>query len=271
MKISRIKIEELSFIRIYSAIKRRLLALPHRIMWNIDKGAKINRQRLRSFKDVYKGQRCFLIANGPSLSKTNVNLLKNEITFGLNRIYLNYPNMNFRPTFLVSINKLVLSQFADDFNNESMIKFFNWQSRKYFKKDSNTLYLEKNFCSKKFSKNISYSINPAATVTYAALQIIYFMGFKEVYIIGMDHSFTFKGKPNEKQIVKETFDKNHFSSNYFPKGYKWETPDLFSTEYFYRIANNEFKKAGKKIYDATIDGKCNIFDKVNFNKISFKK
>ena len=48
------------------------------------------------------------------------------------------------------------------------------------------------------------------TVTYAALQIIFYLGFKEVVIIGMDHRFTYEGEPNEERLLTER-DTNHFS------------------------------------------------------------
>jgi hypothetical protein len=114
-----------------------------------------------------------------------------------------------------------------------------------------------------FGQDLSKSINPAATVTYAALQIIYYMGFSEVIIIGMDHNFETKKKnrPNEVEVREEEVDTNHFHPNYFPKGSKWGTPDLVSSEYFYKIARNHFENDGRKIIDCTINGKCEVFEK----------
>ena len=88
------------------------------------------------------------------------------------------------------------------------------------------------------------------------------MGFKKVLIVGLDHSFKTKTKfVNKTELRNEDLDVNHFNKNYFPKGVKWETPDLFSSEFYYKIADNEFKKDGRIIIDCTINGKCNIFKK----------
>lgn len=255
------KLEELSLKRVLKGIVRRIMNIPHKISWNFSQTALNNREKLTKYKNIHLGQRCFLIANGPSLNKTDINLLKDEITFGLNRIYLNYSNMSFKPNYLVCINKLVLNQFANEFKNETMPEFFNWQCREKFKNQNNINFLEMNFFSSEFSKDISKSITSAATVTYAALQIIYYMGFKEVVVIGMDHNFFFTGKPNEIQRRTEEKDVNHFSPNYFPKGLKWETPDLTATEYFYKVAKQIYEKDDRKIFDATIEGKCDVFDK----------
>lgn len=88
------------------------------------------------------------------------------------------------------------------------------------------------------------------------------MGFSEVIIIEMDYNFQTKknNRPNEVE-VREEEDKNNFHPNYFPKGSKWETPDLVSSEYFYNIAKNEFEKVGRKIIDCTVNGKCQVFEK----------
>jgi hypothetical protein len=172
--------------------------------------------------------------------------------------------MGFKNDFLVGINGLVLSQFNEEIEELNMPKFLNWKSRKFFTNENKNIhFIYKNFFGKKFGKDISKSINPAATVTYAALQIIYYMGFSEVLIIGMDHNFITKksNTPNKTEIRDEELDVNHFHPNYFPKGSKWETPDLTSSEYFYSIAKRVFEEDGRKIYDCTINGKCQVFDK----------
>jgi len=51
---------------------------------------------LVALKNIHKGQRAFIIGNGPSLRKTDPNLLQNEITFGCNAIFL---MPNFQPTY----------------------------------------------------------------------------------------------------------------------------------------------------------------------------
>lgn len=45
--------------------------------------------------------RAFVLGNGPSLSKTNLDLLKGEVSFGVNRINLIYDKTDWRPTHYV--------------------------------------------------------------------------------------------------------------------------------------------------------------------------
>ena len=53
-------------------------------------------RRLAALKDIHKGQRAFIIGNGPSLKQTDLTKLKNEFTFGMNRIYLLFPELGFQ-------------------------------------------------------------------------------------------------------------------------------------------------------------------------------
>ena len=38
------------------------------------------------FKDIHKGQRCFIVGNGPSLNDEDLSLLENEYVFTVNKI-----------------------------------------------------------------------------------------------------------------------------------------------------------------------------------------
>jgi hypothetical protein len=206
------------------------------------------------------------VANGPSLKKMDLSFLKDKISFGLNRIYLAYKEKQFANNYLVSINNLVLTQFAKELDALPITKFINWESRSHFSKKQENNFIYRKIFGKNFEKNIEQGLNPAATVTYAALQIIYYMGFTKVIIIGMDHNFSTKSKnrPNKMEVREEEEDVNHFHPNYFPKGSKWETPDLKSSEYFYKIARKEYEKDGRQIIDCTIGGKCEVFEKDDY-------
>src|SRR6187551_16933 len=57
-------------------------------------------RRLAALKDIHKGKRAFIIGNGPSLKQTDLSKLKNEITFGMNRVYLAFPDWGFSTTYL---------------------------------------------------------------------------------------------------------------------------------------------------------------------------
>src|SRR6266540_5802077 len=92
-------------------------------------------RRLAALKDIHKGKRAFIIANGPSLKYTDMSKLRNEFTFGMNRIYLMFPELGFSTTYLTVVNDLVIEQTASDLAALSLPKFLSWRSRRFFLKD----------------------------------------------------------------------------------------------------------------------------------------
>jgi len=98
------------------------------------------------------------------------------------------------------------------------------------------------------------------TVTYVALQLAYWMGFSKVILIGVDHNFVTKGEAH-KAIASTGDDPNHFTGGYFGKGFKWNLPDLETSELAYRMADYAYHRADREIVDCTVGGKCPIFRK----------
>ncbi|RAK02556.1 uncharacterized protein DUF115 [Larkinella arboricola] len=264
----RIKLRDITITRIVEAVDRRVNNLPHLQGWNFSPEGKSNRSRLLQFKDKHKGQRCFIIANGPSLSGMDLSPLKNEITFGMNRLYLIFDKIGFIPTYFSVINELVIQQFAKDLAALPSTLFLNWSERNLFEQSPSINYLRNYFDLKdKFSRDITQGIYSGGTVTYATLQLAYYMGFSEVYIVGMDHNFVDKGRPNATELRKDSEDKNHFHPDYFPKGMKWQLPDLYRSELAYAQARQNFESNGRKVIDVTVNGKCTIFEKGTFSDL----
>jgi hypothetical protein len=230
-------------------------------------------RRLAALKNIHKGQRAFIIGNGPSLKQTDLTKLKNEFTFGMNRIYLLFPELGFSTTYFCSINDLVIEQFTDDILALPMPKFLAWHSHHHFENSSFTLhpssfptFLYTTYTGPRFSTDVRGRVWEGATVTNMALQLAFHMGFEQVILIGVDHNFTSKGDAN-KTVVSQGDDPNHFAPNYFAKGFKWQLPDLDTSEIGYTLARDAYQKAGRKVLDATVGGKLTIFPKVDYNSL----
>jgi hypothetical protein len=223
-------------------------------------------QKLQQYENKYQGERCFIIGNGPSLRNTDLTKLRKEYTFGMNRIYLAFPEMGFPTTFFVSINDLVIEQTAADIQDLKMPKFVSWRSHQWLKPSQDLFFLYTTYTGPKFSKKAIGRLWEGATVTFIALQLAYFLGFKEVVLIGVDHSFATKGKPNET-VVSQGDDPNHFSSKYFGKGFRWQLPDLETSELAYRMAKVAFEEDGRRVLDATVNGNLTVFPKVNYDRL----
>ncbi|MGY4383037.1 hypothetical protein ACVWYN_000056 [Pedobacter sp. UYP24] len=255
----RFKIQEITPLRLIQAVGRRVAALPNAVSWKSD---SIFRDKMKSFHNIHKGERCFIIANGPSLKKTDLSFLKNEYTIGMNRIYLLF-NEHFKTTYHAVINELVIEQFKDELAELDCIKFIDWKKRDLFKNlDMNYVYISQAL-QDGFSYDLTKNVYSGGTVTYVCMQLAYYMGFTEVVLIGLDHNFVDKGTPNKTE-VRSGDDHNHFHPDYFPKGMKWQLPDLLRSELAYAKAREAYKSDGRKIVDATYGGKCEVFEKVDY-------
>lgn len=221
-----------------------------------------SRRRLRSYKDKYRGERCFIIGNGPSLNKTDLTLLAAEYTFGLNRIYLIFKELGFYTTFFVSVNKLVIAQSNHDIEKLLIPTFLSWNSHNLIQFRSNMMFIN-SLSDPGFYPDVTKGLWEGATVTFVAMQLAYFMGFNQVILIGVDHSFATKGKPHQ-EVISQGEDPNHFHPEYFGRGFRWNLPDLDTSELAYTIAKNHFSREDREIVDATIGGKLQIFPKVDY-------
>jgi len=222
--------------------------------------------QLAKYKDIHRGERCFIIGNGPSLKNTDLSKLKSEYTFGMNRIYMLFEELGFETSYYVSINDLVIEQCAQDIQKLQLPRFISWRGRQWLQPDPDLFFLYTTYTGPKFSPDIRGRIWEGATVTNVALQIAYYMGFETAILIGVDHSFATQGKPNTT-VVSEGDDPNHFHPGYFGKGFRWQLPDLDTSERGYWMARQAYEQNGRKVLDATVGGKLQIFDKVEYSSL----
>lgn len=230
--------------------------------WSFDAAARRGRTMLQALKDKHRGERCFIIGNGPSLKTMDLRPLTHEFTFGLNRIYLLAETMDFAPTFHVTINQLVIEQCIDDLLAVPSMKFMSWKARRYIGADAPVALL-RSMPGLNFSTDAAWGVWEGATVTYVAMQLAYYMGFQKVILVGVDHNFHTKGPPH-KVVVSEGPDPNHFAPNYFGKHFRWQLPDLPTSEKAYTLAREAFEADGRLIVDATVGGMLDVFPKVAY-------
>lgn len=223
-------------------------------------------RQLTTMKDAHLGERCFIIGNGPSLKVTDLKKLMGEYTFGMNRFYLMFPELGFSTTYYISVNSLVIEQCAEDIRDLRVPKFLSWRSRDLIQPTEDMLFLHTTYTGAKFARDARGRLWEGATVTYVALQLAYHMGFKQVILIGIDHSFSTKGKPNTT-VISQGDDPDHFHEGYFGKGFRWQLPDLETSERAYKLALDAYTQSGREVLDATIDGNLTVFPKVAYEEL----
>ncbi|MBN1148837.1 MAG: hypothetical protein JXA78_16365 [Anaerolineales bacterium] len=223
-------------------------------------------RRLGELKDIHRGQRCFIIGNGPSLKQTDLTRLKNEATFGMNRIYLGFPEMGFEITYYLTVNSLVIEQCAEDIRALKMPRFVCWRSRRAIGVAPDLNFLHTTYAGPRFAQDARARLWEGATVTYVTLQLAFHMGFEQAILIGVDHNYSTQGKPNTT-VVSQGDDPDHFHANYFGKGFRWQLPDLETSERAYRMARQAYEQAGRQVLDATIGGQLTVFPKVDYEAL----
>lgn len=267
----RLKLAEITPRRVCEAAHRRIIGIAETVAWRRTSFAATNKGRLNSYRDRHRGARCFIIANGPSLAAMDLSILRDEFTISMNRAYLLYPQWGFVPSYYVCINELVIEQFAEDIARLESPRFVNFNRRRCFPNldhDASLMYLHVGLgLEDRFQENVENPIASGGTVTFASLQLAFFMGFSEVILLGLDHSFAEKGTPNKTEIRQSGRDESHCHPNYFPKGTKWQLPDLYRSELAYAKARSSFEAAGRRIVDATNGGACRVFPKVSIQDL----
>ena len=248
----------------------------------------VDKPRLAELKDAHKGKRGFIICNGPSLNSIDLSLLKDEITIGMNNLYLLFKDIAFRPTYYVIEDELVGEDRREDINSKinGPLKFFPQRLAYCIERGDDVVFLRHNpdggswhrnmadaKMDMRFSQDISEATYSGNTATYTCLQIMFHLGVDEVYLIGADHSYRVPeryrslGQNDNYVIDSQEMDLNHFNSTYFGIGCRWHNPKVHLIENAYRNARVFFESNKRKIINATIGGKLEQFERTNFNEL----
>lgn len=236
---------------------------------------------MKESKDIHKGERCFILATGPSLNKLDLSKLKNEYTIGVNGIYkladeidLNYfiyvsdwywknhvegmKNLNCDRKFLpVDIKKYLESDYPTS--------WINVLRPRYFTRFGYPLEVPSFF-----SKQPEEFFTAGGTVIFLALQLAYYMGFQEVIVLGLDHSYKkddFKNKKHGGYYYDTSKGDNaHFDKDYNPDDIKYHV-DLEAMENSYKASKEVFELDDRKILNASPGTMLDTFEKVEYDKL----
>jgi hypothetical protein len=246
--------------------------LASRIKFNVQKYMRISGlsknsrfEKLKSFKNVHKGERCFIVATGPSLKISDLDKLKDEITFSMNSICLAFEDTTWRPTYYGIQYIAAFKKFKKYIEALNCRGVFlgdtipydldsNYKSPYYFYPLNLLNHSRQNHkhYRTKFSENIFSEVFDGYTITYTLIQIAAYMGFNEIILLGVDCNYL----PNL----------NHHFKNYDIVD---PTFALASNKMIcaFREAKKFAEKNDLKIYNATRGGKLEVFERVDLDDI----
>ncbi|MBE6101414.1 MAG: DUF115 domain-containing protein [Selenomonas ruminantium] len=231
-------------------------------------------QDLARFKDAYKGERLFVVGTGPSLSFDDLDVLRinKEYSMSVNLIIRAFDRTRWRPDFYYAGDFNGIKNYCDEIIEAEMgDSFISNQAEFFWKKivgrtcgsrmhRINTM----SDCTPtimRISDDITRGVYESGTCVHSALQIAMYMGFKEIYLLGIDSDYSTSGS---KHFIEDYYHDEHcekkdidrlviFGGNYVFRAYQ-------SIRYY-------AEQHGIKIYNATRGGKLEVFERVDFDAL----
>ena len=230
--------------------------------------AKFESEKIKKYKDIHIGERCFIVSTGPSLTMEDLEKIKNEYSISLNSIFLSKEKTTFKPTYYMIQDPFVYRNLSKDILKSKdyfdMPMFFGDPIKfrqPFVEKPQNAIYFNLNYLNHisttprkweyGFGKDFARQVIDGFSITYSALQLAYYMGFSEVYLIGSDCSYD-KGM--------------HFIS-YNGEGNPNVDGNLRLIQAFDWLKNNMPKDKEFEIFNCTRGGMLEVFERKNLDDV----
>lgn len=158
--------------------------------------------RLSGLAGSKRGRRCFLLGSGPSLADVDLGRLKGEdvcvLNMGLKALDQGLPNAEIH----IVVDKNRYLRFADDIEDAAIrhrvpLRFFGiwfkpeWQARE--RKGATPYFMftrHAQFADFGFQRTPYRGFGACGTVATIALQLLFFLGYDEVYVLGIDLDYS---------------------------------------------------------------------------------
>lgn len=218
-----------------------------------------NLVKIRSYKDIHRGERCFIIGGSPSLDLLDLTKLNNEYTFTVNRGYKLQEKGLKHSTYHLFADKNLVEQdkVMNDFPQDFCKKFFVNANLEFPDEKFDTTYFTISLMkAKKFTSDLTQDLTEGYTVVHHAIQIAYYMGFDKIYLIGIDIDFS-----NVQGHAYEEFDSE--KERQISLSIKEENVMLKYIGY----AADFLQSNNRKIYNASPMGAVNCMPRVKYEDL----
>ncbi len=256
----------------------RLAYLPFKYLSNRLKTQQYSKTEdsryLASLRNRYSNQSCFIVGNGPSLSTEDLDRI-NCVSFGSNYIYKIFDQTSWRPQFYCAFDKVVIEKIGDALLSIPVeTKFIDSSLGKKYRYDPSIHMI---------NRINRYTINPYApkmaivnekcenfvgscySVTSECIQLAIYMGFKTIYLLGIDHGFSTYYDLKGNLIVENGGAGNHFYNE--KKVHAANAGCPYIVEEGYRLCKSLAEKRNVKIINVSRKTKLNIFERGVFEEI----
>lgn len=226
--------------------------------------------KIKKVKDSHRGERCFIICTGPSLTVEDVMLLRDEFTIGMNSICKLFSQTDWRPSMYGIQDILVYDRLEEDLKSlgPETTCFIGHNiakkraiDEKWIEYPLNTAYhdydktvLDKYYAS--FSDDCYQVVYNGYSITYSLLQIAVYMGFKEIYILGADNNYSSAGKHH-------FMEHGHFASDADKATYRLNAA--------YQCAKKYADAHGVSVFNVTRGGMLEVFPRKKLEDVLMER
>ena len=160
---------------------------------------------IKGIKDSHRGERCFVIATGPSLTEKDLNLVEKEYTLSMNSCFFAFQNTGWRPDIYAIQDEYVYKAMKSDISSGVLdgigLCIASGELIKKLRLPPMFLPYPLNHMDRKTKQGLEggrmkYSLDcyediyDNGSVIFTLLQIIVYMGFEEIYLLGCDCDYT---------------------------------------------------------------------------------
>lgn len=230
-------------------------------------------KKIKDFKNKYAGESCFICATGPSLIKQDVEKISGFYSFGVNSICAMYNDTDWRPSFFVFQDYPIYEMYSEEIENAKNTYVFignplvNSKNKKINKLMDNWALYPVNWAYHKkaernkkpfvkFSDDAYSRIYSGYTVTYSAIQLAIYMGFTNIYLLGVDCSYSY-GKKNHFKMMK----------NEINRSIEVAKTEVDNQTVAYKKAKEEAEKRNIKIINVSRGGNLEVFERRNLEDV----
>lgn len=224
-------------------------------------------QQIEGYKNVHSNKRCFIVATGPSLSIDDLNCLyeHGEVCLSMNRIYNLFNRTKWRPDYYLIEDPEMIEDLRREIADLDLpVKFVSSAPDCFWQQENihNTIQyqgvkLDTGGGMPLFSSRAERCIYVGITVTYSCIEMAAYMGFEEIYLLGVDFNYS-------NNLYDE---KNHFPGYQRDKKVRLNTVFPERMEMAYKGARQYAEANGIHIYNATRGGKLEVFERVEFDSL----
>ncbi|WP_292522447.1 hypothetical protein [Methanoculleus sp.] len=237
-----------------------------------------------ALRETRKGERCFILATGPSIKRQNLKLLQNEICIAVSNFFVHPDYTIINPEYYciapyhLPITEGAWQKWMDEIEkNTGEAKLFFGISDKN-RNEMHERFRKRDVYYLKFgglwgrntprSIDISRMIPGPQSVSIMALYVALYLGFKEIYLLGCDHDWLLHVNKsvhfypeNNHAMVKSGY------NEWFQGDLEGQFQDYVTLWRQYKCIREIASENDVQIFNATDGGLLDVFPRIEYESL----